>query len=180
VALATSGAGAPRPSLRLSSTTPIPAFTVLSQTWETGTSAAGHYGTNYRYRTTTGFDGSPAGEVEWRPNLPQAGTYQVAIYYRRAQTAQTMRRSPSTTPPARRHSPSPADRRRSVERARQLRIQRRHRRIRLAEQRRQRERVIADAVQFTLASGSVNLTMAVSPTGWGTTTPAVGARTPKL
>jgi hypothetical protein len=57
-----------------------PGFSVLSQTWSTGTSAPGHWGPDYRYRQTTA-SGAAFGEVEWRPNLPAAGAYQVAIYY---------------------------------------------------------------------------------------------------
>ncbi|MCP4590756.1 MAG: family 10 glycosylhydrolase [bacterium] len=56
-----------------------PEFTVLTETWETGTSAPGHWDADYRYRGTTG-QGYSYGEVEWRPNMP-AGAYEVSIYY---------------------------------------------------------------------------------------------------
>ena len=150
-------------------------FTVLSQTWTTGTSAAGHYGADYRYRNTTGFDGSPAGEVEWRPNLPQAGTYQVAIYYpagtNRANNAPftVHYASGSQTLAVNQQAGGGqwnvlgsfafnAGTGGSVSLSSNANA----------------SVVIADAVQFTLASSTVNLTMAVSSTGWGTTTPAVG------
>lgn len=53
-------------------------FSVLSQTWSV-TSLSGQYGADYRYKLT---DDSPAGEVEWRPSLIHAGTYQVLVWYR--------------------------------------------------------------------------------------------------
>lgn len=56
-----------------------PGFSVLSQAWFTA-SAGGHYGADYRYRSTT----STPGSVEWRPNLPASGIYQVDVWYRAA------------------------------------------------------------------------------------------------
>jgi hypothetical protein len=53
-------------------------FNVLSQTWSLS-SATGQYGTDYRYKLTSD---APAGEVEWRPVLPTASVYEVAVYYR--------------------------------------------------------------------------------------------------
>lgn len=53
-------------------------FSVLSQTWST-TSLSGQYGADYRYKLT---DDAPAGEVEWRPTLIHAGSYQVDVWYR--------------------------------------------------------------------------------------------------
>ena len=53
-------------------------FSVLSGTWST-TSATGQWGTNYRYKSTSS---SVTGEVEWRPNLPEAGDYIVSVWYR--------------------------------------------------------------------------------------------------
>jgi len=43
-------------------------FSVLAEAWGTA-SAAGQYGSDYRYRSTT----QAPGEVEWRPNFPVAG-----------------------------------------------------------------------------------------------------------
>lgn len=150
-------------------------FTVLSQDWSTGTSAAGHYGADYRYRNTTGFDGSPAGEVEWRPTLPSAGNYQVAIYYpqgtNRADNAPfTVHYSGGSTTFVVNQKTNggqwntlgtfafsagtsgsvslSSDANASV--------------------------VLADAVSFTLVTTTVQLTMAVNPVGWGTTDPAIG------
>ncbi|MBN1492190.1 MAG: family 10 glycosylhydrolase [Phycisphaerae bacterium] len=52
-------------------------FTVLSGDWTEG-AYAGYYGTNYRWVETSG---EPFSEVEWRPNLPAAGAYEVAVWY---------------------------------------------------------------------------------------------------
>ncbi|MCB9895767.1 MAG: N-acetylmuramoyl-L-alanine amidase [Planctomycetes bacterium] len=53
-------------------------FTVLSGSWSTGTSAAGHYGADYRF---AGNSASVTAECEWRPNLPEGGVYEVLLYY---------------------------------------------------------------------------------------------------
>lgn len=53
-------------------------FSVLSQTWSLA-NLSGQYGADYRFKLTSD---SPPGEVEWRPTLPLAGTYEVALYYR--------------------------------------------------------------------------------------------------
>ncbi len=54
-----------------------PGFEVLSEQWSAA-SLDGQYGDDYRYRSTT----LPAGEVEWRPALATAGSYQVSVWYR--------------------------------------------------------------------------------------------------
>jgi len=56
-----------------------PGFAVLSGTWSTASSVAGHYGLDYRYTAATG--GPATAEVEWRPTLSAAGVYDVAVYY---------------------------------------------------------------------------------------------------
>jgi len=53
-------------------------FSVLSGEWKTG-SLPGGWGPDYRFADT--FDDPPFGEVEWRPALPVAGAYEVAIWY---------------------------------------------------------------------------------------------------
>ncbi|MCB9931833.1 MAG: N-acetylmuramoyl-L-alanine amidase [Planctomycetes bacterium] len=55
-----------------------PGFSVLSGTWSTGTTAAGHYGSDYRF---AGSSSSVTAECEWRPTLPEGGTYEVLLYY---------------------------------------------------------------------------------------------------
>lgn len=55
-----------------------PGFAILSGTWSTGTSPT-PYKTDYRWRGTV--TGSPTGEVEWRPSLPAAATYEVFVWY---------------------------------------------------------------------------------------------------
>ena len=52
-------------------------FTVLGEAWATGTVTPGHWEQDYRYRSA----GSGSGQVEWRPDLPAAGDYEVTIYF---------------------------------------------------------------------------------------------------
>lgn len=54
-------------------------FKVNSGSWSTGSSAAGRYGTDYRFAGTT--TGSASAECEWRPNIVTTGTYEVSVYY---------------------------------------------------------------------------------------------------
>lgn len=54
-----------------------PGFSVLSSSWDTFT-ATGQWHTDYRHTSTD----DPAGLVEWRPELPAAGAYEVAVWYR--------------------------------------------------------------------------------------------------
>lgn len=54
-----------------------PGFSVLTETWSTA-NVSGQFGTDYRYRSTS----QTAGVVEWRPDLPEAGEYQVSVWYR--------------------------------------------------------------------------------------------------
>ncbi len=56
-----------------------PEFAVLSGTWSSGAYGS-PYGEDYNWALTTGAGGAPA-EVEWRPNLPHAGEYEVAVHY---------------------------------------------------------------------------------------------------
>ncbi len=58
-----------------------PGFAVLSQAWSTA-NVAGQYGEDYRYRSTS----LTPGLVEWRPDLPATGTYEVAVWYRSSGT----------------------------------------------------------------------------------------------
>jgi len=54
-------------------------FSVLpGGAWSTF-SASGQYGDDYAWKDT---DDVPAGEVEWRPTIGEAGYYQVAVWYR--------------------------------------------------------------------------------------------------
>ncbi|MBN1491408.1 MAG: hypothetical protein JXA69_15950 [Phycisphaerae bacterium] len=55
-------------------------FTVLAGTWISSTTAPGYYGDNYLYAITTASGGAP-GEVEWRPDLPATGQYEVYVRY---------------------------------------------------------------------------------------------------
>ncbi|MCB9865601.1 MAG: VCBS repeat-containing protein [Phycisphaerales bacterium] len=55
-------------------------FTVLNGAWATSSTVAGYYGVDYHYLSATG-GGGALGAVEWRPNLPSAGDYDVYVYY---------------------------------------------------------------------------------------------------
>ncbi len=52
-------------------------FSVLSGSWSTGSSAAGHWESDYRYASA----GGTVTSAEWRPDLPQEGSYTVSVYY---------------------------------------------------------------------------------------------------
>ncbi|GMU21592.1 MAG: hypothetical protein AMXMBFR13_16840 [Phycisphaerae bacterium] len=53
---------------------------MLSGDWTSTSTTPGYWGTTYRYRRVQ--DGSiTSGEVEFRPNLVQAGTYEVSVWY---------------------------------------------------------------------------------------------------
>jgi hypothetical protein len=53
-------------------------FSVLSGSWSTGNTAAGRYGSDYRFADSAA---SVTAECEWRPDLPEGGTYEVLVYY---------------------------------------------------------------------------------------------------
>lgn len=54
-----------------------PGFSVVVETWPSA-SGSGQYGTDYRYRSTSGEPGT----VMWEPTLPAAGEYEVSVWYR--------------------------------------------------------------------------------------------------
>lgn len=56
-----------------------PGFTLLSGTWNTGAYGSPN-GADYNWSLTTDAAGVPA-ECEWRPSLPQTGGYDVAVWY---------------------------------------------------------------------------------------------------
>ncbi len=53
-------------------------FSVLTGSWSSGAFGA-PWGADYRFALTTG--GAPTASVEWRPNLPSSGWYDVEVYY---------------------------------------------------------------------------------------------------
>ncbi|MBN1489618.1 MAG: family 10 glycosylhydrolase, partial [Phycisphaerae bacterium] len=61
-----------------------PGFTVLSGSWSIY-AAVGSWGDNYRFKQTN--ETAVTGEVEWRPNLPEAGVFTVWVWYRASETA---------------------------------------------------------------------------------------------
>jgi hypothetical protein len=46
-------------------------------TWNTGTSAAGKYGSDYRWAST----GTALARAFWEPSIPQSGTYEVSLWW---------------------------------------------------------------------------------------------------
>lgn len=66
-----------------------PGFAAVSgPAWGTSTTQVGFYGTSYSFKSTSD---SPAGQVEWRPTFPQAGSYEVAVWYNTGATPATIR-----------------------------------------------------------------------------------------
>ncbi len=148
-------------------------FSVLSGTWNSGSFPIPH-GPDYRWVLTVD---EPYSEVEWRPNLPTTGLYEVEVWYvqgtnRASDAVYTVHHSGGSTPVAVNqqgggsqwnvigtfnfdagtggHVTMNNDANPLV--------------------------VIADAVRFTSLSGATaDLTLAVSPPGSGTTTPAAGS-----
>lgn len=53
-------------------------FSTLSGSWSTGNTATGRYGADYRFASS---GASVTAECEWRPDLPEGGTYEVLVYY---------------------------------------------------------------------------------------------------
>ncbi|MFH0979929.1 MAG: family 10 glycosylhydrolase [Planctomycetota bacterium] len=151
-----------------------PQFQILAGSWSIGTSAPGHWGADYRFRSTTGA-GASYGAVEWRPDLPAGGGYQVAIYY--PQGPNRADNAPFT-----------------VYFAGGSQFFYVNQKIQggqwnvlgtfyfeagaggyvMLTNEANPDVVIADAVQFTPETTTLELTMAVAPLGTGTTTPAVG------
>lgn len=150
-----------------------PEFTILYGDWSTGDYGQPH-GEYYNWATTTADGGDPA-EVEWRPSLPASGAYYVSIWYvpgtnRAADAVFTIHHASGSTPVvvnqqiygetwyelgtfnfnvgAAGHVTLHNDAGPHV--------------------------VIADAVRFTPATTTVELTMEANPPEWGTTLPAPG------
>jgi uncharacterized lipoprotein YddW (UPF0748 family) len=153
-----------------------PAYTE-NGTWTTGTDTQ-DYGANYRYRSTST---SSSRYVQWQPNLPVAGNYSVSVWY-----------------PA---GPSrPSDAQYTVYynggASQTFTVDQKanggqwvllgtynfpagstsNGRVRLSAKSVQSNTLVAaDAVKFSQSQVPVSLTMAVSPAGIGSTTPAAGA-----
>ncbi len=155
-------------------------FTILSGIWDIGSYPTPH-GADYRWALTSGYDpGEPYAEVEWRPNLPVADVYEVAVWYvsgtnRANDVTFTVHHLGGSTPVEvnqQIHGSSwnvlgafafGAGTAGSVTVTNSASA----------------SVVIADAVRFTGAGGvTVDLTMAVAPIGAGTTSPAAGSAYP--
>ncbi len=150
-----------------------PEFKDYNSAWSV-TSLDGQWGPDYRYKTTR--TSTPYNLVEWRPNLPAAGQYQVAVWYRSIGSSrpnnarytvyhsggsslvtvnQQTNGSTWVTLGTYNFAAGTAGY------------------VTLSDQAQNNKTIVADAVRFRTIE-PVQLTMAVSPPGTGTTTPAAG------
>ncbi|MBU0640537.1 MAG: family 10 glycosylhydrolase [Planctomycetes bacterium] len=150
-----------------------PEFTILYGEWTSGAYGQPH-GIDYNWAATTAYGADPAA-VEWRPNLPQTGVYNVATWYvpggNRADNA------PFTIYHTGGSTPLTVNQQINGEtwyalgayafNAGTSGYVTLHNSANPSV-------VIADAVRFTLETTTAELTMAASPIGWGTTQPVPG------
>ncbi len=148
-------------------------FTILYGEWKTGAYGNPH-GDDYNWAATSGFGGDPA-EAEWRPELPAAGGYQVAIWY--VQGSNRADNAPFTVHHAEGATPVPVNQQINGEAWVVLGTFAFNAGtggyVTLFNDA-SPSVVIADAVRFTPENTTVELTMAASPGGWGTTDPEPG------
>ncbi|HNO77215.1 MAG TPA: family 10 glycosylhydrolase [Phycisphaerae bacterium] len=147
-------------------------FSVLAGTWETGTFPTPH-GSNYRWALTVD---EPFAEVEWRPNLPTSGLYQIEVWYvqgtnRASDAVYNVHHAGGSTPVSVNQQANGSQWNIigtfSFNAGSGGYITMNNDANPLV--------VIADAVRFTSLSGATaDLTLAVSPPGSGTTTPTAG------
>ncbi len=148
-------------------------FTILYGDWNTGSYGNPH-GSYYNWSETTEYGGDPAA-AEWRPEIEEAGAYDVAIWYvqgtnRTDNATFTVHHAGGSTPVQVNQQiggetwvPLGAFTFDAGTGGHVVLDNDAHSGV-----------VIADAVRFTLTSSTVNLTMEVVPAGWGTTDPAPG------
>ncbi len=148
-------------------------FSILAGTWNSG--AYGQpYGADYNWALTSGA-GEGWAEVEWRPDLPLAGVYDVSIWYvqgtnRAVDATFTVHHTGGDTPVAVNqqtfgetwYSLGTFDFDAGTAGSVSL-----HNVAGPSV-------VIADAIRFTRTTSTIGLTMEVEPLGWGTTTPTDG------
>ncbi len=152
-------------------------FTILSGTWDTG-SYPTPYGDDYRWVATEAYDsGIDYSQVSWMPDLPVSGMYEVSVWYvqgtnRATDVEYTIHHAGGTTAVTVNQRVNGGQWNSlgsyyfnqgtngcvTMDNDAGYAV------------------VIADAVRFESSSATpVDLTMAASPAGWGTTTPAAGA-----
>lgn len=146
-----------------------------SATWSTGT-AGDDYASNYRYKSTR--TATPYNYAQWRPNLPAADTYEVSVWYPTGSNPPSNAKytvyynGGSQTITVDQASGSGAWRvLGSFGFAAGTTGY-----VSLSDQATKNKTILADAVRFRTLE-PVQLTMAVSPAGTGTTSPAVGSYT---
>lgn len=150
-------------------------FSILSGGWSTGS-----FGTPYNgdYRWASVFDASGVdASVEWRPNLPAAGMYEVSVYYvaggnRADDVTFTVHHNAG-------HTPISVNQQINGETWNVLGTYSFNAGTSGSvsmDNDAGPSVVVADAVRFVRTTVTTyDLTMAVSPSGWGTTTPANGS-----
>ena len=152
-------------------------FTILSGTWDTG-SYPTPYGDNYRWVATEAFDpGVDYSQVSWTPDLPVAGLYDVSVWYvqgtnRATDVEYTIHHAGGTTAVT-------VNQRVNGSQWNSLGSYNFNQETSgyvTMDNEAGYAVVIADAIRFESSTATpVDLTMAVSPAGWGSTTPAAGA-----
>jgi uncharacterized lipoprotein YddW (UPF0748 family) len=150
-----------------------PEFTILDGIWDMG--AYGNpYGPDYNWALTTSYGGDPA-TVEWRPELPIAGAYAVATWY--VQGTNRADNAPFTVHHATGSTTVTVNQQTNGEIWYELGTfdfdAGTDGHVVLGNDANPAV-VIADAVRFMGVDTTVELTVAASPAGWGTTQPPPG------
>lgn len=147
-------------------------FTVISGSWSTRTSSEDYLNNYIRASTST----TVSAEVEWRPTIPSAGSYEVAVWY----VGGTSRPNNAKYVVTHAGGTSTVTVDQTVNGGAWVVIGTYDfaagtgGRVYLSNQAQTGKTVAADAVRFRTLE-PVQLTMAVTPAGWGTTVPAAGA-----
>ncbi len=153
-----------------------PGFTVLSGSWDTGSYPTPN-GSDYRWAITSGYDPSePFAEVEWRPTLPVTGAYELYVWYvqgtNRADNAEFVVHHAGGSTSVHVNQQSGGSQWNSLG---TFQMNAGNGGYVTLHNDAHSAVVIADAVRFeTAAVTSVYLTMADTPSAWGSTTPVEG------
>jgi len=150
-----------------------PQFSILYGTWNTGAYGQPH-GADYRWAHTTGY-GYPPAAAEWRPQLPLPGPYRVSIWY--VAGSNRAANAPFTVHHVNGDTTVIVNQQINGQTWFELGIfdfAAGTDGYVLLTNAADPYVVIADAVQFAFVGSTVELTMAVSPAGAGTTDPPAG------
>ncbi len=150
-----------------------PDFTLLHGAWNSGAYGNPH-GADYDWTLTTSGGGAPA-LAEWRPHLPEAGVYQVAVWY--VQGSNRADNAPFTVNHASGSITIPVNQQTAGETWLVLgsfAFEEGTTGYVTLGNSANPSVVIADAVRFTPETSEVQLTMEASPAAWGSTDPLEG------